>query len=528
MTEINNLKQSINKPSIQVQSNSSSGSDTASVASNSNNGTNKFTLTTADGVTHSVIIQEDGTVWNYNETANSWSEKVDNQIVNFSSSDAPIDIAIGETIDLSNVNVNSETIKEDSTIFNYKLASGSTLTNHQSMVSNTQKDTDNNSNQYNVAVIDDFDTSIFDDGTDTPQVDISHGELVRALISPNNPYAASSTANLNYNVGNGLSLTSILNALKDIEGRINRGEDIDAVNLSLGMAEKLQDLIPNVTSENLKYMLANLTNNDNEYNAIKNSLPSDLVSIINQIEEMAKNGIEFFISAGNDADDSQYQYNTDNIWAYTKDCNGNSVTINNKGTIYTKESVGEKTYNYLIETYADIDGDGVLTDYDLLIDSEKFLGISADMDGDNVITDADGYLANQKYDTNSDGTINGRELGIFNALTLARGSNVHVIGATSSAGNDSSFINGTADYSDINGTVDACYDGDVEIDYIGTTTVNGKTKYMWDVDSDGNADIISDTNPDNLTSNQAYTENGTSFAAPRAAKANKKDNPYLA
>lgn len=155
---------------------------------------------------------------------------------------------------------------------------------------------DNNRNEYNVAVIDDFDTP------DIGGTDISHGEIVRALINSNNPNACSLNNHLNYDAYDenegGLSLTKVSNYLTEIDKQIKNGKDIDAINLSMGVSfvlsevglKSLDDL---KTAAGRQQALSSLSTNN-----------PDLVTLINQISNMSDEGINFYISAGNDYGDS--------------------------------------------------------------------------------------------------------------------------------------------------------------------------------------------------------------------------------
>lgn len=436
------LNMSKNSASANSNSNSASTNSNSNSASTSNSdssknadtgvGSKKLTLTSYNGVKHSLVIEEDGTVWDHNETQDSWATRENDKVLMFESTSSQDD---DSAVDINSIKADKVTVKSGSTISKYNLTFGSTLTSY-SLSKGNKSDIDNNKNQYNVAVIDDFDTPLVsENASDTSANDISHGELVRALISPNNPSAADSNASLNFNLGSNMYYSDILKYLDQIETRVKNGEDIDAVNMSMGSSVTLADY--GLTDMNLADLSTN-AGKQRVLNAMKaDSGSSELVAIIQKVTKMASEGIEFYISSGNDFDD-----------------------------VYAER--GDEYYNDYID-----------------------------------------------YDANYDGVVTGKELNIFNAMTLAMGDNVHVIGATSSTGQSSSALGGIANYSDQNGTVDAQYDGDVTLTYLGYDTQKGK--YAYDVNGDGIADLYSAT-----SDGADYYENGTSFAAPRAAKANDK------
>lgn len=539
-----------------------SGSGTASPADtndNSNSGPSTISINAYDGTKHTMIFEESGAVWDHNETSDTWSTREGEQILTFvSTSDDSV-------IDPTSLNASDVYVKNGSTISKYDLKAGSTIGNY-TIDTGTKKttDKDNNPNQYHVAVIDDFDTPIIsEDSSDTSENTIAHGDIVRALISSDDPTAAETTTktdskSLNYNLGSAMSYTDILTYLKDIEQRVSKGEDIDAVNMSLGVS---------ITFEELGlsgYKLADLDKPavaQKVVDALKTTGYSQVVDIINQVSKMASEGMEFYISSGNDGDDTYYTYG-DTTYYGTR--NGTDVyysatdtktygTKGNKNALYSSTDTDPTNY----ETYsaADTDGDGKITqdewytynggsavdengdgtitgkelydynkEYDVNNDGKitsgdfynYYDGDKYDFDMDNELTGNDYYLYYSDKDTNYDGIVTGRELGVFNALTMSSSDNVHVIGATSSTGQSSSAISGIANYSDQNGAVDANYDGDVNLTYLGYDETT--KKYLYDVDGDGIADLYSNT-----SDGYSYYINGTSFASPRAAKTNDKN-----
>lgn len=389
---------------------------------------------TIGGEKHSLVISEDGTVWDYNATDNNWvtrDSKGDSSFYEASSSAA---FDSSGKINLSTISVTQKTVASKGSSTDYSLKSGSLLLNSI------------NTSNYTVAVIDDFTTSLFDDSdSSTQDVDITHGGLVSSILKENND-DSNSTNDVNvsrYNVGNkDMSYSSILAALKDISAR-NKDSDasnnISAVNLSLGVSQMFSSLgLPDNTN------LSTPSGKATVRQALIDSGETDLVAIIDQISKMSQEGTVFYISAGNDADDVYSQ----------------------KGDEY--------------------------------------------------------YSAYASYDTNHDNVITGSELKVFNALTIASGVNVHVVGATtqeSDIATTKKASNGefVANYSDENGTVNGYENGDVYIEYLGE---NSSGKYMWDIDGDGLADIYSNTNPDGATIGQHYYEDGTSFASPKKASKN--------
>lgn len=540
----------------------SSGNGSSSDTENNTSGNSEKTisLNSLDGTVHTMVFEEDGTVWDHNENAGTWSTRQNDQVLNFvSTSDS------SET-EPSDINTSKVYVKKGSTISKYDLASGSTIGSYTIDTGDKKTtDRDNDPTKYHAAVIDDFDTPIIsEDASDTSENTIAHGDIVRAFISPNDPTAAQTTTrtdstSLNYNLGSAMSYTDILADLKDIEQRVLNGEDIDAVNMSLGVSTTLQELgISDLT-------LADFDNPEAKKEiiaALEDAGYGEVVQIVNQVSKMAAEGIEFYISSGNDGDDVYYTYgdtsyygtkdgtdiyysstDTNNygvkgsktaLYNYYTDSDpsnyesysgadtdldgiitqgewytyngGSAVDGNNDGTI-----TGKELYNYYSEY--DYNNDGKVTSGDLY---NYYGGGTYNVDGDNDLTGNDFYWSYSDYDTNYDGIVTGRELGVFNALTMASGDNVHVIGATSSTGESSSVVSGIANYSDENGAVDADYDGDVNLTYLGYDSQTGK--YLYDVNDDGLADLYSET-----SDGYGYYINGTSFASPRAARTNDKN-----
>lgn len=395
------------------------------------------------GEMHYKVLQE-GEVWDYNTTSDVWTTNENGNIFSLNKKDQSCTLKSG----------------------------AKTTTYASDLKTKISTKIDNDSNKYNVAVIDDFDNQAIVNGNDEQEVngtDITHGDIVRALINPNNPAATSSSNSLNFDAydesNQCLSFTKISEYLTEIDNEVKSGKDIDAVNMSLGVATMLSDVgLSNISS------LTTATGRQQAINSLLNAGDSDLVTIINQISNMSDEGISFYISAGNDYGDPS--------------------------------------------------------------------------------------------DDNPD--ITKGQLGVFNALTLATGtntvSNIHSIAATATyVSENGTLVNDTtgagyAWYSDRGGTVKTKVNGDVLFTNLGEDK-NGYYKY--DINGDGKADIYSlyndtpnDTNGDGKaddvtgeykdtetgmyefdTNNDGYIEvfatnldgstqlmQGTSFAAPRAAR----------
>lgn len=426
-------KSALNGASATPADNADDDPGTIPAITSSDNGTKKWSITLG-GDTHSIVFGEAGEVWDYNTTDEVWTTRENNgDVLSFKALEQAT--VVGNTVNLTNIKASTATLKHGSTISKYNLASDSTIKT-STIYTGTKLDKDNNPNAYNIAIIDNFSDTTSEGSVEIDGSDVTHGDVVRALISgAGSVDTATDTSNsLNYDLGSDFSFTNILSKLQKIDNDIAHGADIDAVNLSLGITENFKDLGLSTTETDLKTLLASL-GTDAGKTAVINKLTAsgetDLVNILNKITSMASEGVEFFIASGNDFDDIQAA-----------------------------------------------NGDEYYDDY-------------------------------SSYDTNNDGYVTGKELGVFNALTLASGSNVHVIGATSSVEGNS-----VADYADINGTVDAYYNGDVNVMYLGQ---DDSGKYKYDVNDDGIADIFASSSDGN-----SYLVDGTSFATPRAAKIDDK------
>lgn len=505
---------------------SSTSTETTTTTSSTDDGkdigTKKYSIIVG-GQMHSMVIDEGGSVWDYNETASTWTERSGDDVLTFDSKGANF---VNNQVDMNSVSTDSVIVTQRDSISKYNLASGSTLEKYHFITSTSKPDIDNNPSQYNVAIIDNFsDTS----DSEIAGTDVTHGDLVRALISGNVDTDTSISNSLNYDLGTDFTYANILSKLNSIEASVKNGTDIDAVNLSLGAAQIIDALgVSGLT-------LADLGTDDGKAKALaalSASGNTDLVNVINKISEMSKNGIEFYIASGNDADDTYATDDTSTIYAIAGDA---TSVCKSSDSAYSSYKA------------ADTNNDGVITSDELYKYYTTGSGGEKDSDNDGQITDADFYNNDYKsYDENGDGYVTGGELGVFNALTLASGSNVHVIGATSSTGINSTTKDGIANYTDMNGTVDACVDGDVQITNLGKQS-NGK--YGYDVNGDGKVDIYSSYD-DNIGLNSNYTylgydsttglyefedsngylvysktsdgrsqlTDGTSFAAPKAAK----------
>jgi len=358
-----------------------------------------------------------------------------------------------------------------------------------------------------VAVIDDFDTTLNVDDAKTQSVDktdigLTHGDLVTSIITSGNDddnNKANDVTVKKYNAGSELKNADILAALEDIQTRINRGEQIDEINMSLSIPLAYEELgltdLKNLTTAERESALAVLAQSGNE----------DLVEIINKISELSEKGVEIYISSGNEADDTQYSNkNTGLLLSKYK----TGTTIQNDEELCKK---GDDYYEYYSDIYSDIDinKDNIITEYEMFMAKS---GDGYETNNDGVIDDMDLYNLNKSYDTNNDGRITGKELGVFNTLTLANGKNVHIISSTDSVYDDNA-TDGVADYANNNGLVDALYEGDVEISYVEQNKTTGE--YGYDVDDDGKTDFWS-----NIQKMGSFLQTGTSFSSPLAAKEN--------
>lgn len=456
-------------------------------------GYKKFSLTNVRGETHSLVIREDGVVYDYNETTDEWATR-DNQGIWVFHEKGDADFT-GNTIDFDNIDIDSLTFISGSTSTSQAL-NGEHLSDYDigTKDSATIPVIERN-DQYVVAVIDNFDTPLDAyDMTNDNFVDMgfAHGDLVEAVLTSGNDDDADSSNDLKtteYNVfdGNEISYSAILEALEDIETKnsdSNSSNDIDAINLSLGVATTLSQ----VGLDSLDGL------SEDERKAALSQLDGDLVKVINKISDLAADGVQVYISSGNEANDTYYDQtltDSENIFL-------------NAGDSEVWFTDGDGSY----EAYEDYDtnDDGNIT-ADELYQGFKDL----DTDDDNKISNYELYA---DYDTDGDGTITGRELGVFNALTLATGNNVHVIGASDSLSDDEeTSSDGVADYSNDNILVDEKVDGDVFIDYLGYNSITGN--YEYDTDGDGKVDLVSKVKRDG---EDGYFSTGTSFASPLAAR----------
>lgn len=460
---------------------SATGSDSAT-NSDTDLGIKKFSLKSISGDTHSLIISEDGTVYDYNETDDVWATRKGDEKFIFESEDLG---DIGKTVNLDEVDVDTlKVISKDSTKL-YSLDDNSTLTDYKIAkdITPSEDAPDENADKYVVAVIDDFETNLFVDDISDPSVDeidigLTHGDLVSDILESNNDdnNPDNDVSVLKYDLGSKMSYDDILAYLNDIQKRVQNGEDIDAINMSLGTAIMLDEVglsdLNNLTD----------TERKNALDALSNEGYGDLVNIINKISELSNMGMDIYISAGNDAD-TQYDKNGTNV----------SATKGSDEVLYTKGK--DADYDKYNQYGTDVNKDGVITSDELY---NLYYESGYETNNDNQINDLDFYNLYANYDKNKDGLITGSELGLFNALTLASGKNVHVIGATDSYYDDDK-TDGVAYYSNQNGLVDALYQGDVNINYVSYNSLTNE--YNYDIDGDGHTDITlkNDFNPKNAS-----------------------------
>lgn len=388
------------------------------------------------GEMHYKVLQE-GEVWDYNATDEVWTTNENGNIFSLNKKDQSFTIQNG----------------------------AKTTTYANDLKTKLSTKLDNNSSEYNVAVIDDF---------DTPEVggtDISHGEIVRALINSDNPGATGLSNKLNFDAYDanegGLSLTKVSDYLTDIDNQIKSGKDIDAVNLSMGVSfvlsevglKSLDDL---KTTAGRQQALSSLSANN-----------PDLVTIINQISDMSDEGINFYISAGNDygdayGNDASADENADGI-PDTNEKKG-QLGVFNALSLATGTSTKSNIHT-IAATATYISGNGTLVNDTANAGyawySDRGGDVETKIDGDVLLRNL-GQTASglYKYDINGDGKVD--------------------------------FY---SQYDDTpSATADEYQDSDTGM-------------YEFDTDNDGYIDIYT---TDSNGSNQLIQ--GTSFAAPRAAK----------
>lgn len=531
-------------------------SDNSSGSSGSSASAKKERTLTINGETHSLVISEDGTVYDYNETDETWTTRNGDQTLIYTDTDGDSDVD-SENIDLNEIDVENLTIVSGGSYTSSTLGDNSTITDY-TIVSSTQGtvvDTNGNNNgsdspivivddgtnsdpiddggytpptdtdgvsddgntdssddpgetgeepstptptpttgsddQYVVAIIDDFSTGLLvDDTSDSAvgetNIGLTHGDLVSAIITSGNDddtNTANDVSVIEYNAydseDGGLSYEKILEYLSTIEDAVKSGQDIDAINMSIGVPMLPGDVglsdINNLTEQERQSALQ----------ALEDSGYGDLVSIINKISDLSDLGVEIYISSGNDANDNYYD---------SKKTDSKNIFLNS-GSSRVMSTKGDGTYEYYSSFGADKNNDNKLTE-DEIYNLYKDYGY--DLNSDGKISTYEQY---KDYDENEDGIVTGRELGVFNALTLAKGSNVNVIGSTDSV-NDTNQTDGVAEYSNYNDLVDELTEGDVEISFV---SYNGTTgEYGYDIDSDGQADIWTKGGAEFTDDNQGY------------------------
>lgn len=579
-TNVNNKKLTNTAPASTKSASTNADNSTTST-NNSDSATKKRSIN-INGKTHSLVISEDGTMYDYNEANETWVTRKGDETWIFEDTDKDSKTATsGKNVDLDEIDVEKLTIISKTTITTSTLGSDSSITDYKVTGSSQEQKKDVPSNpdlgtkpttgkvdtgstggpavrkddNYVVAVIDNFSTALsvesLSDGS-TANIGLTHGDLASAIITSGNDDDADPTNDatvLKYDLGSGMKYSDILKYLNTIQEQIKEGKDIDAINMSLGVPVALSGV-------NLKD-LDNLTEAERQ-NALKKLTDAGygtVVSIINKISELSKMGVEIYISAGNEANDEygsydktdtdllDYKNDPNDVWA-TQGSNSELYNSTNSETATHYSSYNKYTYTGSDgKTYhADANGDGVITSGELF---NLYNAKGLNFNKDNKITAADFYNNNKvldyngdgdvdyadyvALDTNHDGIITGKELGTFNALTLATGDNVNVIGAKDSLA-DKNKTDGIADYSNDNSLVDKLLNGDIEITLVDYNAKKGK--YGYDIDGDGTADLWTSKGPNNSeynldvakrndtdeTNNNKYFVTGTSFSAPLAAK----------
>lgn len=143
---------------------------------------------------------------------------------------------------------------------------------------------DNNIFAKNVAVVDDYSTK------DQVSNILSHGELVQSIVEAGGANVIQKKIDAN---ANDVDESGLLEALNDISRRIDNGEDIDAVNLSLSVATLPDYLIENIN--NIDY------NNVSDLKEYFNG--TSWYEAITTLEDLANKGVSVHLASGNEAND---------------------------------------------------------------------------------------------------------------------------------------------------------------------------------------------------------------------------------
>lgn len=232
-----------------------------------------------------------------------------------------------------------------------------------------------------VVVIDDFTNTVVDIDGDGVK-DLSHGETVARTIESGNDIDVE-RLNVAEDGSDYLSPNKILSALENIQYRINNGEKIDGVNMSMSVEMSLADLskemginlnkinIDEYGDEIRQYISDNGQNSNGKLSGSNSSEYQFENKVITLVENLAKQGVKITISAGNGGS------NTVNLFSFAGgesklDKNNplsnihivGATNANNKATSYS--SAGETDYAQgslavnKVDGTSDFNNDGVI------------------------------------------------------------------------------------------------------------------------------------------------------------------------
>ena len=166
----------------------------------------------------------------------------------------------------------------------------------------------------NVAIVDDFTEKLMDiDGDLKP--DIAHGRAVEVIIKGTHKGAKSINidASSPNPKGRGFTSKDLTKAFKDIASKVDKGEKIDAVNVSIGNDFSIEGFGPVLKKLSTRGNLAE--NRTIIKNFLKNPDPKffkdpetinilkEKYSIIEALESLTKKGVKVYISGGNGSPD---------------------------------------------------------------------------------------------------------------------------------------------------------------------------------------------------------------------------------
>lgn len=355
-------------------------------------------ITGNDGSTHSMVISEDKAVWDYNENNEDWTQRYKSgDILSFDTKSA------GATNDKNLVDFNSVQVKS------------ATVDTVGAMNVNTFSFSGPASvlSRYKVlepgkvaAVIDDFSTPADLDVT-TPHSDvssitggISHGDITSSIIKSGN------INTVNYNLGSSYDYSDVLKSLKGIEAE-NKDDvslnDVKAINISLGGGVTLAALGLDNSGITTSTLLQNKTT---ILDALKSNGGDDktAASVIEEIDRLAESGVNIFISAGNDADDVMGSVtNNDTSTVISGNTYWNGIDLSKYDTGSTKDGKIESNelYNYF-STQGHAETTALTTDitYTLTKKTKAVMSYNTTYDGVDL----------SAYDKNGDKRIQGSEL----------------------------------------------------------------------------------------------------------------------